>query len=70
MALPLRDLTAPVIEAWAATEAKTRPTSARLAWRCLKAFLTWCTEQTEYAPAMAAVNPAKTKKAREALGKA
>jgi integrase len=70
MALPLRDLTAPVIEAWAATEAKTRPTSARLAWRCLKAFLTWCTEQPEFAPAMAAVNPAKTKKAREALGKA
>jgi len=70
MALPLRDLTAPVVEAWAAKEAKTRPTSARLAWRCLKAFLTWCAEQPEYAPAMAAVNPAKTKKAREALGKA
>lgn len=70
MALPLRDLTAPKVEAWAVTEAKTRPTSARLAWRCLKAFLTWCTEQAEYAPAVAAVNPAKTKKAREALGKA
>ena len=70
MALPLRDLTAPAIEAWAATEAKTRPTSARLAWRCLKAFLTWCTEQPQYAPAMAGANPAKTKKAREALGKA
>lgn len=70
MALPLRDLTAPVIEAWAATEAMTRPTSARLAWRCLKAFFTWCTEQPEYAPAMPSVNPAKTKKARESLGKA
>ena len=70
MAQPLRDLTAPVIEAWAALEAKTRPTSARLAWRCLKAFLTWCTEQAEYAPAMAGANPAKTKKARESLGKA
>ncbi len=70
MALPLRDLTAPVIEAWAALEAKTRPTSARLAWRCLKAFLTWCTEQAEYAPAMTGANPAKTKKARESLGKA
>ncbi len=70
MALPLRDLTAPVIEAWAAKEAQTRPTSARLAWRCLKAFLTWCTEQAEYAPALTGANPAKTKKARESLGKA
>jgi integrase len=70
MALPLRDLTAPVIEAWAATEAKTRPTSARLAWRCLKAFLGWCAEQPQYAPALSGVNPAKTKKARESLGKA
>ncbi len=70
MGLALRDLTAPVIEAWAAREAQTRQTSARLAWRCLKAFLGWCTEQPEYAPALPSVNPAKTKKAREALGKA
>ena len=68
--LPLCDLTAPVIEAWATHEAKTRPTAARLAWRCLKAFLSWCAEQPEYAPALAGVNPAKTKKARESLGKA
>jgi integrase len=68
-ALPLRDLTAPVVEAWAAREGKTRPTSARLAWRCLKAFLGWCAEQPEYAPALPSVNPAKTKKSREALGK-
>ncbi len=39
LAIPLRDLTAPVIEAWAAREAQTRPTAARLAWRLLKAFL-------------------------------
>lgn len=70
MALPLCDLTAPAIEAWAAREGKTRPTAARLAWRCLKAFLSWCAEQPEYAPALAGVNPAKTKKARESLGKA
>ncbi len=37
MALPLRDLTAPVIEAWADNEAKTRSSAARLAWRCLLA---------------------------------
>jgi len=70
MALALRDLTAPVIEAWAAREAQTRPTSARLAWRCLKAFLSWCAEQPEYSPVLPSVNPAKTKKARESLGKA
>jgi integrase len=67
--LLLRDLTAPVVEAWAAAEGKTRPTSARLAWRCLKAFLGWCVEQPQYAPALPNVNPAKTKKARESLGK-
>ncbi len=70
LALPLRDLDAPTIEAWAARETKTRPTPARLAWRCLKAFLGWCAEQPEYAPVLPSVNPAKTKKTREALGKA
>ena len=70
LALPLRDLNAPVIEAWAAREAQTRPTAARLAWRLLKAFLGWCSEQPGYAPALPSANPAKTKKAREALGKA
>ena len=70
LALPLRDLNAPVIEAWAAREAQTRPTAAWLAWRLLKAFLGWCSEQPGYAPALPSANPAKTKKAREALGKA
>ena len=69
MALPLRDLTAPAIEAWAGNEAKTRPSAARLAWRCLKAFLGWCAEQSEYAALVTERNPAKTKKTREALGK-
>ena len=70
MALPLRDLTAPTIEAWAAREALTRATSARLAWRMLKVFLGWCEEQPAYAGLLPAKNPAKTKKSREALGKA
>ncbi len=70
MALRLRDLDAPSIEAWAAREAKTRPTSARLAWRLLKVFLGWCAEQPAYAGLLPTVNPAKTKKARETLGKA
>ena len=70
--MPLRmvDLTPERIEAWAALEAKTRPSSARLAWRLLKVFLSWCAEQSEYAALMPATNPAKTKKARESLGKA
>lgn len=70
MALPLRDLTAPVVEAWAAKEAKTRPTSARLGWRMLKVFLGWCEEQPAYAALMPPKNQAKTKKTREVLGKA
>lgn len=69
MPLALRDLDQFTIEAWAATEGKTRPSSARLAWRLLTVFLTWCGEQAEYATLLPAKNPAKTKKAREALGK-
>ena len=61
-------LTPELIEAWAAREAKTRPTYGRLAWRCLKVFLTWCSEQGAYRHLLP-VNPAKTKKSREAFGK-
>jgi len=70
--MPLRmvDLTPERIEAWAAQEGQTRPSSARLAWRLLTVFLTWCAEQPQYAALVPAKNPAKTKKAREALGKA
>lgn len=70
MGLHLRDLTAPVIEAWAAKEAQTRATSARLAWRLLKVFLGWCAEQPAYVGLLPVINPAKSKKARESLGKA
>ena len=69
MALRLADLQPEAIEAWAAKEAKTRPTYGRLAWRCLKAFLTWCGEQRDYQH-LVLINPAKTKKTREAFGKA
>lgn len=68
--MTLRDLTPAVVEAWAAEEAKVRPTWARLCWRCLKVFLNWCAEQPEYAKLLTTANPAKTKRAREALGKA
>ena len=70
MPLALKDLDQATIERWAADEGKTRPSSARLAWRLLTVFLTWCGEQSAYAALLPAKNPAKTKKAREALGKA
>ena len=70
MPLALKDLDQATIEAWAADEGKTRPSSARLAWRLLTVFLTWCAEQPAYVDLLPAKNPAKTKKAREALGKA
>lgn len=70
LALPLRELTAPVIEEWAAKEGQIRPTAARLAWRLLRAFLSWCSERQDYAAIVSTNNPAKTRKAREALGKA
>ena len=70
MPLALKDLDQPTVEAWAANEGKTRASSARLAWRLLTVFLTWCGEQPQYAALLPAKNPAKTKKAREALGKA
>ncbi len=70
MPLALKDLDQPTIETWAATEGQTRASSARLAWRLLTVFLTWCAEQPEYVPLLPVKNPAKSKKAREALGKA
>jgi integrase len=69
MPLALCDLDQATIEAWAAREGKTRPSSARLAWRLLTVFLTWCAQQPEYADLLSDKNPAKTKRAREALGK-
>ena len=69
MAVRLVDLSASKVTAWAEHEALTRPTPARLSWRLLRAFLTWCAEQPEYAPLVAGANAAKTRKTREALGK-
>ena len=70
MPLLLKDLDQATIETWAVNEGKTRASSARLAWRLLSVFLTWCAEQPKYAALLPTKNPAKTKKAREALGKA
>ncbi|MBK6999448.1 MAG: tyrosine-type recombinase/integrase [Rhodoferax sp.] len=69
LAVRLVDLDSAKITAWAEQEAKTRPTTARLAWRLLRAFLAWCDEQPEYASLVNGANAAKSRKAREALGK-
>ena len=69
LARPLRTLDSATIENWAKSEATTRPTTARLAWRLLRAFLAWCAEHPEFSTLVSERNPAKTKKAREALGK-
>lgn len=68
MPLPLAQLDAARVEAWAACEGQKRPTRARLAWRLLRAFLTWCAEHPRYA-GIVQTNPAKTRRTREALGK-
>ncbi len=64
----LIDLTTDRIEQWAREEAKRRPSSARLAWRLLKACMNWCGEHKTYA-SMVSSNPTKSARTREALGK-
>lgn len=68
--MPLIAVDASVVEKWAKAEGKTRPTSARLAWRMLKAFFQWCQESKEYGGFLPSDNPGKTKKSRTSLGKA
>lgn len=65
----LVDLTSARVEAWARVEVLTRPTRARLALRLLKACLNWCADNPDYAD-ISTTNAAKSKKARESLGRA
>lgn len=65
----LADLTPAVLSAWAEQETKSRPTVTRLAWRLLRGFLSWCSEQPDYAPVLPPLNPAKAKAVREVLSK-
>lgn len=65
----LMDLTMERVEAWARVEVVTRPSSARLAVRLLKACLNWCTAHAIYCNVIT-MNAAKSTKARESLGKA
>ena len=70
MPLKLKDLDQETIEKWAAKEGAARPASARLSWRLLTVFMNWCSEQSDLKELVPAKNPAKTTRAREALGKA
>ncbi len=66
--LRLIELTTERIEAWAKEEAKIRPSSARLAWRLLKAFMNWCASHKTYS-SLVNTNPTKSARTRESLGK-
>lgn len=66
--LRLVDLTTERVEVWAREEAKIRPSSARLAWRLLKAFMNWCASHKTYSSLVVA-NPTKSARTRESLGK-
>lgn len=63
------DLTAPVVESWAAREAKNRPARVRLALRLLKAFLRWAAAEPDFKD-KADPTAASAKKAREVAGRA
>ena len=52
MSLRLADLDAKAVGAWMKKEVKQAPTSAAKAFRFLRAFLTWCTEQDKYSAAV------------------
>ena len=71
MAVALTDLTPQRVETWAATEASTRATQARLGARMLNVFVTWCEDHPDYKDLVPrGVATVKTRRTREALGKA
>ena len=67
MSKRLVELTPELMEEWAEHEGQTRPTAARLSFRLLRAFLTWCSKQSAY-KALLTDNPATSSEAREKLG--
>jgi integrase len=67
MGMKLSDLNGDTVQAWASKEGKTRPTSARLGLRLLKAFLRWAAAETNY-KALSDATAASGKKTREMLG--
>ncbi|WP_460488914.1 tyrosine-type recombinase/integrase [Curvibacter fontanus] len=69
LARKLRDLTPSALSTWAEKETTKGPTSARLSWRLVRGFLSWCAEHPQYAQVLPPQNPAKAKVVREVLGK-
>ena len=67
--LPLSELNRTALESWAVANAQTRPTVARLAWRCLKAFLNWAIQQDAYVNVFVGRNPAISHALKEILGR-
>ncbi len=63
----LVELTPELMEEWAEHEGQARPTAARLSFRLLRAFLTWCSKQSAY-KTLLTDNPATSSEAREKLG--
>lgn len=68
MPLPLRDVDAALVQAWAIRETPKRPARVRLALRLLKAFLRWCAAEPAYKDVTEAAAASGTK-TREAVGK-
>ena len=69
MAMRLIDLKKEVVEAWAISHGKIRPTYGRLAWRLLKAFINWAGASSEY-KGFVQPDAASSRRARDAFGKA
>ncbi|WP_238500776.1 MULTISPECIES: tyrosine-type recombinase/integrase [Ralstonia] len=68
MELRMSELTREAVDVWLAEEAKTRPARARLAFSLLRAFISWCQEQTEFAD-LASSEVCTNKRIREHLTK-
>ena len=68
LSLRLVELQNPVVDGWAAKEAKRRPSRVRLALRHLKAFLRWVGEHHRYGD-MVNTTAASSRKARDAAGR-
>ena len=64
----LVEVTSELVDEWAKRESIKRPTQARLSLRLLRAFLFWCARHPIYKEIIKS-NPAKSKNAKECLGK-
>ena len=68
MNLRLSEITKDAVDNWLAEEVKTRPARARLAFSLLRAFISWCQEQADFAD-LASMDVCTNKRIREHLPK-